>query len=387
MQRCHKNQPMFDNAKMEEFYPDVGEAMGCPVSVFLSQYPFLPIGRGKNGCPVNYFMAGKINPEGIMCLTTIEKLESYFWYSFMWKFKDEVRAAQDRDPDFVRLEGINIMELDGLSSSALSSETMEVIKLASKISDFFPETLHCMLVLNAPGFFALAWGVIKKFIDARTAARIQLFANKDKGQQALEKLIDKSQLPADYGGTNISLREAFLKEASDPSLIRQEIELLYCKRKGKANTKSWNLDKSETVTITVYTRSVSTGHVSIQLNGQTFRSFDAKCRVAAEGVEEDGESFSSEDIEAGTPFPNQVAAKTLSGPGKVTVEINDVDDMERRHSGKSRGYFLVVGDVKKAVDIKPKVKLQQHPKLAVTMAGLSGSPASGKHTQGRSAQS
>ena len=139
LERLDENQDMFDRAKLEDFYPNVEESIGCPLSVFLSQYPFLPVGRGKNGCPVNFFLAGRINPEGILCLTTIERLECYFWYSFMWKFKAEVRKAQDLDPDFVRLEGINIIELEGLSASALSSETMEVIKLASKISDFFPE--------------------------------------------------------------------------------------------------------------------------------------------------------------------------------------------------------------------------------------------------------
>jgi hypothetical protein len=53
--------------------------------------------------------------------------------------KEEIRKAQALDPDFVRIEGINVIDLQGLSASALSSETMEVIKLASKISDFFPE--------------------------------------------------------------------------------------------------------------------------------------------------------------------------------------------------------------------------------------------------------
>jgi hypothetical protein len=105
----------------------------------LSQYPFLPIGRAKNGCPVNYFQAGHIQPEGIMCLTTIERMQGYFWWSFMHKMKEEIRKAQAEDPDFVRAEGINIIDIKGMSASALSSETMEVIKLASKISDFFPE--------------------------------------------------------------------------------------------------------------------------------------------------------------------------------------------------------------------------------------------------------
>lgn len=57
----------------------------------------------------------------------------------MWKFKEEIRKAQERDSNFVRVEGINIIDLYGLSSDALSSETIDIIKLSSKISDFFPE--------------------------------------------------------------------------------------------------------------------------------------------------------------------------------------------------------------------------------------------------------
>jgi hypothetical protein len=135
-----ENQPLFDEAKEVEFFgPDLEEHLGCPFSVFLSQYPFLPIGCGKNGSPVNYFNVGRVNPEGIMCLITLDKLKSYFWYSFMYSFKDNVRASQAVNPDFCRCEGINVMDLGGLSASALTTETMEVMKMASKISDFFPE--------------------------------------------------------------------------------------------------------------------------------------------------------------------------------------------------------------------------------------------------------
>jgi hypothetical protein len=139
LQRLSENQDMFHQAKVNEFYPNIEKALGAPVPVFLSQYPFLAIGRGKNGCPVNFFLAGKINPEGILCVTTIERIQCYFWYTFMWKFKNEIRLAKEADPDFVRVEGINVLDLTGLNSSAMTSETMEVIKLASKISDFFPE--------------------------------------------------------------------------------------------------------------------------------------------------------------------------------------------------------------------------------------------------------
>jgi hypothetical protein len=139
LKRCEENQPMFEIAKEHDFYPNVSQAIGAPFSVFLSQYPFLQIGSAKNGCPINYFQIGKIHPEGIMACTTQEKLAGYFWWSFMHKMKQEIRKAQARHPDFVRLEGINILDLEGLNSSALSQETMDVIQLASKISDFFPE--------------------------------------------------------------------------------------------------------------------------------------------------------------------------------------------------------------------------------------------------------
>ena len=139
MQRCLENQEMYERAQAHEFYPDVSAAIGAPFSVFLSQYPFLAVGRAKNGCPVNYFQAGRINPEGMMCLTTAEQLEGFFWWSFMHKMKSEIREAKRENPNFVLCEGVNVIDLKGLSRAALSADTMQVIKLASKISDFYPE--------------------------------------------------------------------------------------------------------------------------------------------------------------------------------------------------------------------------------------------------------
>ena len=145
--RLVENQPLFEAAQRDDFYgPNIEPWLGCPLSVFLSQYPFLPIGVGKNGSPVNYFLAGHIQPEGILCLVSIAQLQYYFWYSFMHKMKDEIRTSQHADPDFCRCEGINVVDLSGLSSSALTSETMEVIKISSKISDLFPEVRTCVVM-------------------------------------------------------------------------------------------------------------------------------------------------------------------------------------------------------------------------------------------------
>jgi len=347
LNRCVENQPMFEEAREHDFYgPDLEDHLGCPFSVFLSQYPFLSIGRGKNGSPVNYFNVGKINPEGIMCLITMDKLKSYFWYSFMYNFKDKVRESQAVHPDFSRCEGINILDLNGLSSSALTTETMEVIKICAKISDFFPETLHCMLVLNAPSFFTFSWKLIKNFIDPRTASRIQLFSSREKGQKAMELLIDKQkQIPFDYGGGNMSLEEAFLKECSDSEIVRQDIELLHCRRRGKKGLqKTWILKADENIEIAVYTRSVSKASLEVILNGSVIKTVHAQCSF----VEEEGGTGKS------TPHPRKTLLMTsLAGPGEVNVEAKDLDTpVSKAHASCSRGYFLVVGDVKKQISKK-----------------------------------
>eukprot|EP00532_Pseudo-nitzschia_australis_P004986 CAMPEP_0168202500 /NCGR_PEP_ID=MMETSP0139_2-20121125/24308_1 /TAXON_ID=44445 /ORGANISM="Pseudo-nitzschia australis, Strain 10249 10 AB" /LENGTH=719 /DNA_ID=CAMNT_0008128197 /DNA_START=164 /DNA_END=2323 /DNA_ORIENTATION=- len=354
--RLAENQFLFEQAKAHNFYgPDIEDHLGCPLSVFLSQYPFLSVGRGRNGSPINYFLAGKINPEGIMALCTIEQLTCYFWFSFMYKMKDEMRITQQMNEDFCRCEGINVLDLSGLSASALTSETMEVIKIASKVSDFFPETLHAMLVINAPGFFAFSWKLIKNFIDPRTASRIQLFSSQVKGQKALESLVDKKkEMSSDYGGGNISLQEAFLRECSDPQIVRQEIELIHCKRKSKkAISKAWRLSENECMEITIYTRSVSQAEVSISLDGSIVKIVRVQCKFEGEGVEM-------------KPLPNKTTAVyakfgELVGPGKVVVEAHDIDSTISRHHGSmSRGYYLVVGDIKPVASVsqmkgKPRV--------------------------------
>jgi hypothetical protein len=189
-----------------------------------------------------------------------------------------------------------------------------------------------MLVLNAPSFFALSWGIIKKFIDPRTAQRIQVFSNQEKGLNALQQMVDVEQIPVDYGGTNKTVKEAFTLEAADPTLHRQDIALLYVRKKHKVSTKeAWALRPDEYMEIRVYTRSVAAASITVKLNGAVFKTVQASC------------TFENE-----TPMPNcTLVVDKLMGPGKVTIEVQDMDTpMERKHNGLPRGYFLVVGDVK-----------------------------------------
>lgn len=191
-----------------------------------------------------------------------------------------------------------------------------------------------MLVLNAPKFFSLSWGLIKKFIDPRTAQRIHVYSSGEKGMTALRQMVDQTEIPVDYGGTNVSISEAFRKEAEDPELLRQDIQLLYVRQKSKATAKqTWELKQGECMTITAYTRSVSGGSITVLMNGVAVKTVEASCRF--EGPEE-------------APSPNAITlVSKLSGPGTVSLKIKDLNNADsQKYRKESRGYFLLVGDVK-----------------------------------------
>ena len=81
---------------------DIETTLKAPMAAFLSQYPFVTSGRAKNGCPVNYFGAGKVNAEGILSLTSMEGFEAFLWHQFYYIFQNNIRQAQKLDPNIVR---------------------------------------------------------------------------------------------------------------------------------------------------------------------------------------------------------------------------------------------------------------------------------------------
>lgn len=67
-------------------------------------------------------------------------------------------------------------------------------------------------------FFSASWRLIKGWLDPRTAAKIEVLSNKKEAERKLLELVDKDQLPSDYGGsgpdTKETLRNDIVGEAS-----------------------------------------------------------------------------------------------------------------------------------------------------------------------------
>ena len=83
-------------------YLDVSQAIGAPISLVRTQYPFLYHGLARNGCPVSYFKAGQVSVEGLECLIELDDILYTAWNSMMHIFPAQLAKAQAIDPDVVR---------------------------------------------------------------------------------------------------------------------------------------------------------------------------------------------------------------------------------------------------------------------------------------------
>lgn len=162
--------------------------------------------------------------------------------------------------------------------------------------------------------------------------------------------MNESEIPTDYGGTNISSKEAFAKEASDPPLLkRQEIELLHVKRKGKASIQ-WDivLNTEERMEVRVFRRSSSGGAcVTVVFGTKIVGEANARCQWGQPLLEDDGSSLNATTTVL--PQSTTLIVGNLTGPEKVVIEMDDLEDIvpsNRKVNGKlPRYYFLVVRSI------------------------------------------
>ena len=104
---------------------------------------------------------------------------------------------------------------------------MAIVKEQAAIDSIcFPETMSKMLIVNAPSYFAATWRVIKGWLDARTAAKIEVISNRSTMVKRLLEFIDADQLPSDYGGTGPDTN-ATLNEGLKGDFSRMETKMLY----------------------------------------------------------------------------------------------------------------------------------------------------------------
>jgi hypothetical protein len=326
LQRLEQSKAVWEAAAKQKFYPDVEAALGIPTSLLLRFYPFFYQGNAKNGCPVNYFKAGTLHVEGLMSLLSLEHISRYSWHLCTYIFPQMIAEARAKDPNFVRTESINVMDLHGLSSSQVGGEAMDILKQASGVGNFFPETMHCMLILNAPSWFSLTWKIIRGLIDPRTARKIEVYTNSSRGTFRLQQLVEVSQIPSDFGGfgpPTMSLDEG----------RREALQVLHVNKRGRTVQEVPHLAKVAThekvESIRVYSRSATGVQLAVQKDGKP---------LVSKFVIEAPKNSSS-----GAPYQQDLWSKgTITGPCTISLTAEALQNEKSPPKKVSHGYFVVV---------------------------------------------
>lgn len=180
------------------------EALGCDVSILRAMLPHAQVGRDRWGHPLiwKHMGANCRVRHAVDQGATLEGMERFnVWLNET--YMQALHAAGAREWSVV-------VDAAGWHIGLFDSHAFKFLQRTAKVDgSHYPELLHRMLIVNAPSMLALAWRVIRTWVDPETREKIDILSEGDPehARARLLELADASELPRQYGGTAPPLPE------------------------------------------------------------------------------------------------------------------------------------------------------------------------------------
>lgn len=96
-------------------------------------------------------------------------------------------------------QGLTILDMTGGSVTTANKQTYGLAQLAAQVgSDYYPEVMGNMFIVNAPMLFSGIWAVVKGFLDEKTRNKIKIIGANF--LPTLEEYWDINDIPTFMGG-------------------------------------------------------------------------------------------------------------------------------------------------------------------------------------------
>ena len=97
------------------------------------------------------------------------------------------------------IQGLTIFDMTHGSITTANKQTYGLCKLAAQVgSDYYPEIMGNLFVVNAPMLFSGIWAVVKGFLDEKTRGKIKIIGSNF--LPTLEQFVPREQIPSFMGG-------------------------------------------------------------------------------------------------------------------------------------------------------------------------------------------
>ncbi|ORX76718.1 hypothetical protein BCR32DRAFT_236318 [Anaeromyces robustus] len=160
-------------------------------------YPKFYHSIDRLGRPIYVEQFGNFSIKKLFEVTNEDKLLKYFILDYETGLRKRFPSCSNAAGHHVET-GLTIMDLKDVSLLQFS-KCFNFLKKTTKIaSDYYPECMGNLFVINAPKLFSGCWKLIKGILDPVTAEKIQILGKNY--EHTLLKYANPENLPKMYGG-------------------------------------------------------------------------------------------------------------------------------------------------------------------------------------------